>query len=717
MKTCPKCFQENLDDSRFCKHCGTSLAAVEGEKAGDPLVGKTIAGNFAVKRKLAVGGMGSIYEAEQVSLQKRVCIKVLHKHLLRDNTIIKRFHREARAASKLKHANCINVIDFGQADNGVLYLAMDFVEGKDLADTIEKGYPLGTERVLRIMKQVAAALDEAHANGIIHRDLKPENIMVEQRRQAADHVIVLDFGIAKIKEPGREDRETFQTMAGVVCGTPEYMSPEQIRGEELDARTDIYSMGVIMWQMFTNRLPFVGATPIATVTKHLTERPEAPSKYCPDLPAPVEAYIIKMMSKNRADRPATALEIKERLEEFEAAIKNRGAQPARPSVYDPDLDATMIDVRPGQISDEQRQAIASMSLPDDAAATRAQRPVPAAQPAPRPAGQPQPAPAMQARPGQPAVAATLRPEQRPAQPGAQPQYGAQQQPGQAQRSAQAAARPQAQSQGQRAIHDPLQRSVSSLGTSVEDGPDDDLRPPSSRKGMVIAIVAVLAVLAAGAAYFVFGSRPAPAVSEADATTQAPAATGADVAERDVTPAPDSRPATRADAAPATPPAPAAEAAPSAPAASAEAAPATPAPGAQTAADKAGEKIDEKPETIVPGRAGQPPLRVVSLSPSEPAKAPAKKAGDAPAAAGGKGKDYEKMGDKAFASGNYAEAKAYFNLALKYDGNASLHKKIGYCYKNLGRLDDARSSFRSYLAALPADKRATEEQILKGQGLL
>ncbi len=376
MKTCPKCFQENLDDSRFCKHCGTSLAAAaEGDKGGDPLVGKVIAGNFAIKRKLAVGGMGSIYEAEQVSLQKRVCIKVLHKHLLRDNTIIKRFHREARAASKLKHANCINVIDFGQADNGVLYLAMDFVEGKDLADTLEKDHPLGTERILRIMKQVAAALDEAHANGIIHRDLKPENIMVEQRRQTPDHVIVLDFGIAKIKEPGREDRETFQTMAGVVCGTPEYMSPEQIRGEELDARTDIYSLGVIMWQLFANRLPFVGATPIATVTKHLTERPEAPSKYCPDIPAPVESYIIKMMSKNRNERPATALEIKERLEELEAAMKNRGAQAARPSVYDPDLDATMIDVGTPKLSDQSRQAIAGMSLPDEAGTMRAQSPV------------------------------------------------------------------------------------------------------------------------------------------------------------------------------------------------------------------------------------------------------------------------------------------------------------------------------------------------------
>jgi len=673
LKTCPKCFQENLDDSRFCKHCGTSLSAVEGDKAGDPLIGKTINGNFAVKRKLAVGGMGSIYEAEQVSLQKRVCIKVLHKHLLRDSTIIKRFHREARAASKLKHPNCINVIDFGQADNGVLYLAMDFVEGLDLAQLLEKSHPLGAERILRIMKQVAGALDEAHANGIIHRDLKPENIMVEQRRQAPDHVIVLDFGIAKIKEPGREDRETFQTMAGVVCGTPEYMSPEQIRGEELDARTDIYSLGVIMWQLFANRLPFVGATPIATVTKHLTERPEAPSKYCPDIPAPIESYLLKMMSKNRNDRPATALEIKERLEEIESSLKNRGAAAQRPSVYDPDLDATVMDLGPVRISDESRQAIAGMSLPDEPRQAAQRSPAARVEPAPqlgRPAPQPVASQDARTAPGaSQAQAVAPRPPQRP-------------------------------------IHDPLQRSMNTLDVGLGEASDYIVRPrSSSRKVLVLGVVAALLV-AVVVAVIVLRRGPAP---EPPVGTEpgdgAPAAVAPATAvvpptdARDVVESPDVRAHDVVAAADVAKTPDAAAKAPDVVAKAPDAGPTTPAPSGVAKPSEA-------------------PLRVVSLAPStgSTAKAaPARK----PSESGGEGKarDYEKMGDKAFQGGNYAEAKAYFNLALKYASSAALHKKIGYCYKNLGRLDEARNSFRQYLVGLPADKRATEEQILKGQGLL
>jgi hypothetical protein len=515
--------------------------------------------------------------------------------------------------------------------------------------------------VLHIMKQVASALDEAHANGIIHRDLKPENIMVEQRRQTADHVIVLDFGIAKIKEPGREDRETFQTMAGVVCGTPEYMSPEQIRGEELDARTDIYSFGVIMWQLFTNRLPFMGATPIATVTKHLTERPEPPSKYAPDIPAPIEAYILKMMSKVRTERPATALEIKERLEELEAALKNRGGPTTiRPSVYDPDLDATMIDVGPSRMSDQSRQAIAGMSLPDDGRA-----PARAAEPAAAPSGGPAKA-----------SAAAPRPEQarKAPQPGAR------------------TAAPSAGAGPQRPIHDPLQRAMSSLDQTVDDLPDDDLRPRrSGRMGLWIGLAVLVIAAVAVAAYVLRPAKaPEPATPPAAVAT-APAADAAPTAERDVVEAPD----TRGDAA------------------SADAAkPTDVAAAAPTAPDASVPSV----APVAPAKPDEPPMRVVRLDPEPDAPkvaAPKKAAGGTE----GKAKDYEKMGDKAFSSGNYAEAKAYFNLALKYSSSATLHKKIGYCYKNLGRLDDARQSFRQYLLGLPADKRAVEEQILKGQGLL
>src|SRR5207249_3389429 len=153
-----------------------------------------------------------------------------------DPTLSKRFHREARAASRLNHPNCISIIDFGQAENGALFIAMEFVDGVDLAELLFRQHPLGTERVLRILKQVCQALDEAHAQTIIHRDLKPENIMIEERRTERDFVKVLDFGIAKLQDPQRDVKVSFQTVAGVVCGTPEYMSPEQARGEQLDPR-------------------------------------------------------------------------------------------------------------------------------------------------------------------------------------------------------------------------------------------------------------------------------------------------------------------------------------------------------------------------------------------------------------------------------------------------------------------------------------------------
>jgi serine/threonine-protein kinase len=336
VKVCPKCFTEVEDVTRFCPNCGEAVPTQQ-QKDEHGLLGKTVAEKYVVLELIGEGAMGSIYRAEQVALGKTVCIKVLHPHLTGDVTLSKRFHREARAASRIKHPNAINIIDFGTASEGTHYIAMDFIDGMDLAHLLKKEFPLHPTRIIHITDQICSALDEAHAQGIVHRDLKPENIMVEDRRHQKDFVTVLDFGIAKIRDPGRESPDTFHTMAGIVCGTPEYMSPEQARGEVLDARADIYSLGIILYQLATGKLPFTGDTPIGVVTKHLTVEPAAPRQVNPQVHAGLEQVILRLIAKDKNIRPANCLEVKNLLKEVRRQIEREddsltGTAPmARPS--------------------------------------------------------------------------------------------------------------------------------------------------------------------------------------------------------------------------------------------------------------------------------------------------------------------------------------------------------------------------------------------------
>ncbi|MGM0577058.1 MAG: serine/threonine-protein kinase [Myxococcota bacterium] len=329
------------------------------------MLGRTVGGNFRLLGIIGTGAMGTIYKAEQLSLGKTVVIKLLHRHLLVDPTLARRFHREARAASLLNHPNCIQVIDFGEAEDGSLYIAMEFVKGRDLAEVLFREFPLDARRTVHIVKQIALALDEAHAAGVVHRDLKPENIVVEDRRNMKDFVKVLDFGIAKLQDKAAA-ANTFQTVAGVVCGTPEYMSPEQARGETLDGRTDLYALGVLLYQLLTNRLPFDGDSPLAVVSQHLGKDPAPPREIVPDVPQGLEALALSLMAKDREARPQSALDLVAELERID-----RDIEAARIRAEDRrDDDPTMVDMRPPVMAD----------------APRSQTPASGASPQPRPTG-------------------------------------------------------------------------------------------------------------------------------------------------------------------------------------------------------------------------------------------------------------------------------------------------------------------------------------------
>ena len=289
----------------------------------DPFPGRVIAGNFRIEKLIGQGAMGNVYKAEQLSLGKAVAVKVLHAHLMDDEKLVGRFKREAKSASKLNHPNSIQIIDSGQDKDGTLYIAMELLDGRDLAQVIRDEFPISLPRVVRIMTQVMSALDEAHAQGVIHRDLKPSNIMLIERRGEKDFVKVCDFGIAKATtaDGKDDDRQQMLTIQGLVCGTPEYMSPEQARAEVLDGRADLYSAAIILYQLVTGDIPFRADSPMGIVSRHLAEAPMRPSARRPDLPIPkaIDDLVLRGMEKDRQRRFATAVDFRAALEAIVSA--------------------------------------------------------------------------------------------------------------------------------------------------------------------------------------------------------------------------------------------------------------------------------------------------------------------------------------------------------------------------------------------------------------
>jgi tRNA A-37 threonylcarbamoyl transferase component Bud32 len=308
--TCEACGHDNVEGARFCAKCG-ALQPTE-HKGPDPLVGQLIGGRYRVTGVLGEGGMGKVYVGEQQmgSTVRKVAIKTLHSHLSKDPSVLARFHRECGTVAQLEHPNTIKFYDFGATPDGTLYIAMEFVDGKPLSDVIAREGALDPERVVKILRQASGALDEAHGQGIIHRDLKPDNIVLTNRAGETDFVKVLDFGIAARSESTDAQKEQKLTQQGTVLGTPPYMSPEQFTGKALDARSDIYSLGVMAYEMLAGKLPFDADTPWQWATQHMTAQPTpfevaAPSR---SIPQGMRDAILKALSKDREKRQATCRE-------------------------------------------------------------------------------------------------------------------------------------------------------------------------------------------------------------------------------------------------------------------------------------------------------------------------------------------------------------------------------------------------------------------------
>jgi len=332
--TCPRCARSLPPGSaKVCVYCGAALAPGPAASAGpgfgrrparDPLIGETVAGRFKVEELIGQGGMGKVYRARHLALDRLVCLKMLKPTLLEDSSVVGRFEREALAASRLNHPNSVQVLDFGRNDgDGSLYIVMEYVQGKDLRLVLRDEWPIAEERLCNIMAQVLAALGEAHAHNVIHRDLKPENVMLEQRRDQPDLVKVLDFGIAKVLD---SDLPSL-TRIDAVCGTPQYMAPEQATGSRLDGRCDLYAVGIMLYQMVTAELPFDGPNSMDVLTRQVNEAPVPPRRKQPNAPisAAMEALILRALSKDPALRPQSAEEFRQ----FLLAIPRRNTAPGR----------------------------------------------------------------------------------------------------------------------------------------------------------------------------------------------------------------------------------------------------------------------------------------------------------------------------------------------------------------------------------------------------
>ena len=331
LRPCVDCGRMNPIDTRFCPVCGAaSLTRAEttsepGSDRADPLIGTIVADRYRIVSHIGRGGMGVVYKAEHVRIGKLVAIKLLSGELAREKDTVKRFKREAEMASKLSHPNTVQIFDFGRSEL-LMYLVMEYISGRDLGWVVQHKGPIPFDRAARIVEQICASVSEAHAIGLIHRDLKPENVMVSDK----DFVKVLDFGLAKLRD---QEAAANITRAGALVGTPYYMAPEQIQGEPTDARTDIYSIGALLYKIVAGVPAFTANSPVGVLTKHITEPLIVPSRRVPDAAIPTEcdAIVARAMEKNPAHRYQRVEDLRDDLLAYLASIASTSGTTTRNS--------------------------------------------------------------------------------------------------------------------------------------------------------------------------------------------------------------------------------------------------------------------------------------------------------------------------------------------------------------------------------------------------
>jgi serine/threonine protein kinase len=316
-------------DVKTCPDDGATLradATIAVPALRDPLAGHVLDEKYRLDERLGEGGMGTVYRATHLLIDRPVAVKVLHPRFVEDEAAQERFRREARAAGRLQHTNAVTVTDFGRTSDGFVYIVMELLEGRNLREVLTFESPLESGRAVALMLQVAAAVEAAHESGVIHRDLKPANIFIVQPKNAPPVVKVLDFGIAKLAADTVDDSEqNALTQTGVMIGTPRYMSPEQCDGAHLTPAADVYSLGIILYEMLTGKTPFTGPSPLAVALQHSSKTPQRPTELVAHIPTELERVVLHALEKNPLNRPPDAGAFRR---ELQAAATRAGVVPA-----------------------------------------------------------------------------------------------------------------------------------------------------------------------------------------------------------------------------------------------------------------------------------------------------------------------------------------------------------------------------------------------------
>src|SRR6266536_2084791 len=331
MLQCPRCGRQFPDDVHLCSFDFTPLQAdaTFADVQVDPLIGRVFDGKYRLDERLGGGGMGTVYRATHLLIDRPVALKVLSQRFVGDETAQQRFRREARAAGRMQHPNAVTVTDFGATSDGYLYIVMELLEGRTLRDLLAREGHLDPARAVSIILQASAAVGAAHDAGLIHRDLKPANIFIEQRPNLPAVVKVLDFGVAKFIVEEQDDDYNTLTQVGAIIGTPRYMSPEQCSGAaSLTPASDVYSLGIIFYEMLTGVVPFSADTPLAVALKQVSEAPIPPRELVASIPEELERVGLRALAKNPSERPQDANELRR---ELHATAETLGLEHAEPS--------------------------------------------------------------------------------------------------------------------------------------------------------------------------------------------------------------------------------------------------------------------------------------------------------------------------------------------------------------------------------------------------